>query len=395
MRSNYKRIGDFIQQVKVKNTDGACEQLLGINIDKFFMPSVANVVGTDLTKYKVVQHNQFACNRMHVGRDYRIPIALSRSSEPFIVSPAYTVFEVVDTSELHQEYLMMWFSRGEFDREAWFHTDADVRGGLPWDLFCDIELPIPSVEKQRKIVKEYNTIVNRIKLNEAINQKLEETCQGVFNSCFQPSGEREMDLVRLGDLIEIKGGFSYHSSGLGKGNAYLLGMGCISFSSRFLENGMRQYSNVYPEKHLVKPGDIVIATRQQSENMPILGYPAMIPPDLKDNELIAAANLYRVEYKSDLSNVILYQLLRSSDYLEHIRLNTKGTTVGMITKDAVEDFYFRMPSTELITKLHKDLSSIVNLIFVKREEIKKLIEMRDLLLSKMTKTEILQTEQAI
>ena len=128
MRSNYRRIGDFIQQVKVKNKDGSCDQLLGINIDKYFMPSVANVVGTDLTKYKVVQKNQFACNRMHVGRDNRIPLALSQSSDPFIVSPAYTVFEITNTSELYPEYLMMWFSRAEFDREAWFHTDADVRG---------------------------------------------------------------------------------------------------------------------------------------------------------------------------------------------------------------------------------------------------------------------------
>lgn len=184
MRSSYRRIGDFIQQVKVKNKDGACDQLLGINIDKYFMPSVANIVGTDLTKYKVVQKNQFACNRMHVGRDNRIPLALSQSSNPFIVSPAYTVFEITNTSELYPEYLMMWFSRAEFDREAWFHTDADVRGGLPWNLFCDIELPVPSIEKQREIVKEYNTIVNRIKLNEQLNQKLEETAQALYKHWF-------------------------------------------------------------------------------------------------------------------------------------------------------------------------------------------------------------------
>src|SRR5690606_12122290 len=155
-----------------------------INIDKFFMPSVANVVGTDLTRYKVVKHNQFACNRMHVGRDYRIPMALSKSEEPFIVSPAYTVFEIKDTSVLNPDYLMMWFSRAEFDRETWFHTDADVRGGLPWDLFCDIEIPIPSIEKQQEIVAEYNTITNRIALNEQLNQKLEETAQALYKHWF-------------------------------------------------------------------------------------------------------------------------------------------------------------------------------------------------------------------
>ena len=109
MKSNYKRIGGYIRPLKVKNTDLKAKQLLGINIKKFFMPSVANVVGTDLSKYKVVEKNQFACNRMHVGRDYRIPISRSDKDEPFMVSQAYDLFEIKDTEELDPEYLMMWF----------------------------------------------------------------------------------------------------------------------------------------------------------------------------------------------------------------------------------------------------------------------------------------------
>jgi len=183
-RANYKRLGDYIQAVKNKNTDLKAKELLGINIDKFFMPSVANVVGTDMSRYKTVSKNQFACNRMHVGRDYRIPVALSRTDEVFMVSPAYDVFEITDTEILNPEYLMMWFSRKEFDRNAWFYTDADVRGGLNWKAFCDMQLPIPSIEKQNAIIKEYNTVVNRIKLNEQLNQKLEETAQAIYKHWF-------------------------------------------------------------------------------------------------------------------------------------------------------------------------------------------------------------------
>jgi type I restriction enzyme S subunit len=183
MGSNYRRIGDLVKQIKLKNRENEHDRLLGINIDKFFMPSVANIVGTDLSKYKVVSKDQFACNRMHVGRDERIPIALSESEIPFLVSPAYTVFEIEDEEAL-PEYMMMWFRRPEFDRECWFHTDADVRGGLPWELFCDIGLPIPSIEKQREIVAEYNTVVHRIKLNEQLNQKLEETAQALYKHWF-------------------------------------------------------------------------------------------------------------------------------------------------------------------------------------------------------------------
>jgi type I restriction enzyme S subunit len=148
------------------------------------MPSVANVVGTDLTVYKVVKTGQFACNRMHVGRDMRLPVALSDSNSDFIVSPAYDVFEIIDDNVLNAEYLMMWFSRKEFDRNAWFYTDADVRGGLSWDALINMQLPVPAIEKQKEIVKEYHTIVNRIKLNEQLNQKLEETAQAIYKQWF-------------------------------------------------------------------------------------------------------------------------------------------------------------------------------------------------------------------
>jgi len=184
MKSNYKRLGDYIKEVKVRNTDLKAKKLLGINIDKFFMPSVANIIGTDMCVYKIVNKNQFACNRMHVGRDYRLPISMSRTDEQFMVSPAYDVFEIKDIKVLNPEYLMMWFSRREFDRNAWFYTDADVRGGLHWKAFCDMQLPIPSLDKQNEIVKEYKVIQNRIDLNKQLIQKLEEMAQTIYKQWF-------------------------------------------------------------------------------------------------------------------------------------------------------------------------------------------------------------------
>lgn len=184
MKSNYKKIGDHIREVNIRNNELQANTLFGVNIDKYFMPSVANIIGTDMTTYKVVKQGQFACNRMHVGRDFRLPVALSKSEEDFIVSPAYDVFEIINENILLPEYLMMWFSRKEFDRNAWFYTDADVRGGLPWKSFCDMLLPIPHLEKQREIVKEYNTIVSRIALNNQLIQKLEETAQAIYKQWF-------------------------------------------------------------------------------------------------------------------------------------------------------------------------------------------------------------------
>lgn len=184
MRSNYKRLGDYIKQVNVRNRDLTVSNLQGININKYFMPSVANIQGTDLSKYKVVEREQFAFNPMHVGRDEVLPISMLEEEEAVIVSPAYVVFDVKDKNKLLPEYLMMWCRRPEFDRNAWFTTDSSVRGGFSWQDFCDMKLPVPSIEKQREIVKEYNVIVNRIKLNEEINKKLEETAQSIYKHWF-------------------------------------------------------------------------------------------------------------------------------------------------------------------------------------------------------------------
>lgn len=184
MKSNHKKLGNFIREANERNSSLKTNTLLGVNIDKFFMPSVANIVGTDMTNYKVVRKGQFACNRMHVGRDYRLPVALAKRLDDFIVSPAYDVFEIEDEKELLSEYLMMWFSRKEFDRNAWFYTDADVRGGLPWKSLCDMQIPVPSIHKQQEIVKEFHAVTNRISLNNQLIKKLEETAQVIYKQWF-------------------------------------------------------------------------------------------------------------------------------------------------------------------------------------------------------------------
>ena len=186
MKSNYKKLGLYIQQVKNRNTANTLtvEDLRGINISKEFMASVANVTGTDLSNYKVVKTNQFAYNPMHVGRDEILPISMLVQENSVIVSPAYIIFEISNTKELLPEYLMMWCRRSEFDRNVWFTTDSSVRGGFNWNDLCDLELPVPSIEKQKEIIKEYHTIVDRIKLNEQLNQKLEDTAQSIYKEWF-------------------------------------------------------------------------------------------------------------------------------------------------------------------------------------------------------------------
>lgn len=187
MKSNYDILGNHIRLIDTRNRESITDRVLGINIDKFFMPSVANVIGTDLSKYKLITKGKFACNPMHVGRDERLPVALYDEEEPAIVSPAYFMFEVVDNSILNEDYLMMWFRRPEFDRICWLHTDGSVRGGITWDDICRLELPIPPIEKQLEIVNSYKAITERIALKKKINDNLVATLQIIYKKMFLES----------------------------------------------------------------------------------------------------------------------------------------------------------------------------------------------------------------
>ena len=135
MSSNYKRIGEYIELVDERNSDLSINLLLGLTVDKKFIPSVANTVGTNMKNYKIIRKNQFACSMMQVRRDKKMPIAILKDFEEAIISQAYPVFQVVDESLLDPDYLMMWFSREEFDRQATFHAVGGVRGSLEWEDF--------------------------------------------------------------------------------------------------------------------------------------------------------------------------------------------------------------------------------------------------------------------
>lgn len=207
-RSDYKRLGNYIREVDVRNRDFAVTQLVGLSIDKAFIPSVANVIGTDLSNYKVIRNKQFACSLMQVSRDQKIPVAIFKGTAA-IMSPAYPMFEVIDEQELMPEYLMMWFARKEFDREASFYAVGGVRGSLTWDDFTNMTLPVPSIERQRAMVAEYETLSRRIGLNRSMIAQLEATAQTLYRKMFVddidpehlPAGWRMGTLDTLCELI--------------------------------------------------------------------------------------------------------------------------------------------------------------------------------------------------
>ena len=183
MRSNYKKLGQFIRDISVKNKDLNVELLLGVSITKRFITSIANTVGTDMSKYKIVKRHQFAYGPVTSRNGEKISVALLNEDE-CLVSTSYTVFEIVDTDQLDPEYLMMWFRRSEFDRYARYMSHGTVRELFGWEEMCDVELPIPAIEKQWEIVREYNVVNDHIVLNEQLTQKLEATAQAIYKQWF-------------------------------------------------------------------------------------------------------------------------------------------------------------------------------------------------------------------
>jgi restriction endonuclease S subunit len=217
--STYKRLGDYIREVDVRNKDLRCTNLLGLSIAKKFIPSIANMVGTDLRPYKIVKHNQFAYVPVTSRNGEKITVALYTGNEPAIISQAYVVFEIVGTcdtvetvctpslqcDQLLPEYLMMWFRRAEFDRYARYHSHGSAREVFDWEEMCNVMLPIPSIEEQRKIVTRYKAIETRISNNKQTIAKLEEAAQALYRKMFVDDVDVENlpDGWRMGTIKEF------------------------------------------------------------------------------------------------------------------------------------------------------------------------------------------------
>lgn len=202
----YKSIDELVERIDDRNRDGKISTLIGVSIDKCFINSVANINGTDLTKYKIIRRDDFAVSLMQVSRDSKIPIARLKDYDQAIMSPAYPIFRVRDTSVILPEYLEMWFMRPEFDREAAFIAVGGVRGSMPWEEFAKMRLPVPSLEKQHQVVRAYQIVADRIAIKRRINDNLLATAQAVYKAWFveyKPFGGNCPISWRVGSVDEI------------------------------------------------------------------------------------------------------------------------------------------------------------------------------------------------
>lgn len=375
MTSSYKRLGDYIQLVDERNKSLEDLPLMGLSVSKVFFPTIANLVGTDMSTYKIVYKNQFTYIADTSRRGDKIAIALNDKFDKMLVSQAYTPFEVKDKSKLHPEYLMMWFRRTEFDRYARFKSHGSAREIFDWQEMCDVMLPIPSPEKQQQLVNEYHTLQKRIDLNNQLIAKLEEMAQRVYKQWFvefefpdengkpyKSNGgkmawceelEKEIpdgwEIDEFQKITEVTSGKSLKSDIGYKYPVYGAG-------------GITGYINDYLFNQ-----PIIIIGRVGTHGKVFLEYGKSWPTD---NTLVFIPN--HLYYP--------YFILKDLNYDE---LN-KGGVQALLTQTDLKQLKILIPSL-LIIKFENTVKSIFDYIMKKEKENQKLEELKELLLGKMAK----------
>ena len=348
MKEGYRLLGDFIRQVDVRNTDGKEENLLGVSVQKMFIPSIANTVGTDFTKYKEVKRGQFTYIPDTSRRGDKIGIALLTDYDEGLVSNIYTVFEVKDENELLPEYLMLWFSRPEFDRYARFKSHGSVREIMDWDEMCKVELPVPSIDKQRSIVKAYQTITERIELKRRINDNLEAVLAASHSKMFFSKDTSEHS--KLGELMTFGNGKSRPKT---DGPIPVYG-----------GNGVLSYTDHHNIENAVLIGRVGAYCGSVYLEQGICW--------VSDNAIFAKSKITKDEFFD-------YFLLKRLNLFNH----HVGTGQQLLTQEILNNIEVPKPVTEQIELFNRKATSIFETIFTNSREIIRLQELSDLLLSRL------------
>ena len=379
---DFKRLGNYIREVNVRNRDLKVTNLLGVSISKEFMSSIANTIGTDMSTYKIVKRRQFAYGSVTSRNGDKVSIALLDGYDDAIISQAYTVFEVVDHEQLLPEYLMMWFRRPEFDRYARFHSHGSTREIFDWGELCDVMLPIPSITRQREIVSEYETLTNRIRLNNQIIQHLEATAQALYCKTFVDNIDKEnlpegWRVGTIDSICEVKDGTHDSPKPVDVGNPLItsvhLNSWSVSLQSAYFISA-RDYSKLN-ERSLVETGDIL---------MSMIGTIGIVSYVLYEQVDFAVKNMaiFKTSRNSKYAEYVLFNL-KSNEMKQYIVESTSGSTQGYVTLNTLRCIPLIIPDKYIIEKYHCVAKELISYIWNLTKENEKLTELQYLLLAKM------------
>lgn len=379
----YKTIEELVTRVDERNNDGIVSELIGVSIDKCFIKSVANTNGTDLSKYKIIRKNDFAVSLMQVSRDGKIPVARLEEYEEAIMSPAYPIFRVKDNNIILPEYLEMWFKRPEFDREAAFIAVGGVRGSMPWEEFAKMKLPVPPIEKQRKIVNAYKIVTDRIALKQKINDNLDATMQAIYKSYFidlEPFQTESMQETKLGnipltwkvckfnEICELLNGRAYSQEELLNSGKYrVLRVGNFFTQSNWYYSNMELEDNKY-----CYPDDLLFCWSAS--------FGLYIWNDIKT---IYHYHIWKIDFSksSQLYREYIYLYLRQE--VQKLSKEGHGSVMAHLTKNGVENLDIISPSSEVVEDFHNKILPFIEHKKILEKEIQRLDALRETYLSQL------------
>ena len=367
MKERYRLLGDFIRQVDVRNTDGKEENLLGVSVQKMFIPSIANTIGTDFTKYKVVKRGQFTYIPDTSRRGDKIGIALLTDYDEGLVSNIYTVFEVKDENELLPEYLMLWFSRPEFDRYARFKSHGSVREIMDWDEMCKVELPVPSIDKQRSIVKAYQTITERIELKRRINDNLAAQMRAYFK---EYTANNASITGKLKDYSVMQYGYTETATTEPVGPKFLR---ITDIAQNYIDwNGVPYcpISEGNHEKYVLSEGDVVVARTGAT-----VGYAKMVGRNIPDS--VFASFLVRIRPIDGEYRYYFGLAITSAEFLDFVQTNAGGSAQPQANPPLLGEFELSIPNKQSLPEFNTKISSFLGVIESNETEISKLHEVKD------------------
>lgn len=366
MKSSFNRLGQYIQEIDIRNKDLNVKDLIGVTISKEFIPSVANIIGTDLSNYKIISKNQFACSLMQVSRDGGIAVSLYKNNNYAIMSPAYHLFEVVN-DELIPEYLEMILKWPEFDRAAVFYAVGGVRGTLTWEEFCDIRIPVPSKEKQRDLIKKYSAIENRETILENINNKICSYMQIKYDSLFKKyltNNDEELPYGWkrgiVGDYADVKSGYAFSSSDWRSTGEKVVKISNIINNSIELKNcDCVDKNKVFgANDYLVTSGDILIAMTGATTGK--IGIVPRTKEKIYVNQRVG--KFYLGENPIDKAP-FLYCTLLNSYVSKKLRPDgMAGSAQDNISGDDIKNIPIILPDSKTLSLFNSDCKGMISLI---------------------------------
>lgn len=375
----YKKLGDYIQPVDIRNSDLKVSHLLGLSIEKCFIESIANTIGTDFRPYKIVKKGQFAYGPVTSRNGDKITIALLKEVDVCIISSSYSVFEIIDTSKLLPEYLMLWFSRPEFDRYARYKSHGSVREIFDWDEMCRVELPIPDIKEQQKIVDAYNSITKRIKIKQKINENLEKTAQTIYRKMFVE--DTDLTLGKLKDFCSVFTGFPFDSELYSDSDGIKTLRGENVTEEKLRWNTLKRYKGEITdriEKNYLHEWDIVIGMDGSK-----VGKNWSLVHDF-DLPLLLAQRVACLRTSSISKQLFLYISLKIRKFTEYVTQVNTGTTILHISGSQIEDFPVLLPNDTVLEDFGKKVIPLYEQRRNNIDEINKLQIFKQIVISRIS-----------